>query len=93
MDDTSKSVYLTGGVVNGGNGEWFAFPNKDKNGGKCQGSVLRLLPDGCVNLNSHFRRRRIRCVRVEPGEHDRATIIENTKGLIALLIAFYNSTS
>lgn len=62
MDDTTNSVYLTGGWALGRK-KWVAYDTKTSNGGKCVGNELGDLPDGCVNINNVYSPRRVRCVR------------------------------
>ncbi|EAW08470.1 uncharacterized protein ACLA_032050 [Aspergillus clavatus NRRL 1] len=62
MADNTHSVYLTRGdnLQNARkNGPWLAFASK---GVICEGEQLGELPDGCVNLDTHFKKR-IRCLR------------------------------
>lgn len=62
MDDTTQSVYLTGGKVGAEAKHWLAYPEKEKNGGRCTGWPLGFVPDGCINLNRQFPGKRIRCL-------------------------------
>lgn len=64
MDDTSKSVYVTHGARPDGVRRWFiAYSGKTSNGGSCNGDILGTSPEGCVNLNTAFPGRRIKCLR------------------------------
>ncbi|KAF5668359.1 small secreted protein [Fusarium heterosporum] len=62
MDDTSNSVYF-------GDGPWFYYSGKTKNGGSCTGQMIGSWDNDhkhpCVNLNwrSDQDTRRIKCVR------------------------------
>lgn len=57
MDDTSNSVYLASP-----NFAWYAYSEKTKDGGKCTGMLLTMLPDGCNDLNEAASGIRIECV-------------------------------
>ncbi|OBS23178.1 hypothetical protein FPOA_03734 [Fusarium poae] len=62
MDDTSNSVYF-------GDGPWYYYSGKSKNGGFCTGDLIGSWQNDnkhpCVNLNwrSEGDSRRIKCVR------------------------------
>ncbi|KAK4198332.1 hypothetical protein QBC40DRAFT_266875 [Triangularia verruculosa] len=69
MDDTSNSVYITHGQRPDGVRRWFfAYDGKTGNGGSCTGNRLTtssssVAPSGCVNLNTAYPGKRIRCLR------------------------------